>query len=458
MSAVLRDRLQASELLLWSRRAFLRASTVGLGALAARASGSEPARSNSACIVFFLDGGPSHLDTFDPKPAAPAEVRGQFGTIDTSVPGIRISDQLPLLATQAEHFALVRSMYHENPSHAPAEHQMLTGWMGSRPGTARAVIENPSFGSIVARLRGARRETMPPYVAIPWSFHHAYGGSPFGAASYLGPRFEPLESGQLPNKADGDYEVPALRLPQDMPASRLRHRYGLLGQLEPLFTEAALTENVKRMREFSETAFTMLENDRVRKAFDLGRESPALREQYGSHEWGQGALLSRRLVEAGVTFIMMQCGLRQEWDTHKKNFSTLKEKLLPPLDRAVSTLLAELSQRGLLEKTLVMVMGEFGRTPKIGQITENDTTDYSGRDHWANCFSCLIAGGGLKTGQVIGTSDRIGAYPRDRAVHAKDLFATMYQVLGVDSQTTFYDRLSRPIPVLNHGQPIAELL
>ena len=458
MSTVSRHRFQAGDVLFWSRRAFLRASTVGLGAMAASARGSEPGDNKTACIVFFLDGGPSHLDTFDVKPEAPAEVRGQFSSIDTSVPGIRISDQLPLLATQAEHFALVRSIYHGNPSHAPAEHQMLTGWMGSRPGTARAVIENPSFGSVVARLRGVPRGAMPPYVAIPWSFHHGYGGSPFGAASYLGPRYEPFESGHLPSEADGDYEVPALRLPQDVPTARLRHRYGLLGQLEPRFTAAASTESVKRMRAFSDIAFTMLENDCVRKAFDLDREPRALREQYGSHDWGQGALLSRRLVEAGVTFIMMQCGLRQDWDTHTKNFSTLKDKLLPPLDRAVSTLLADLSQRGLLEKTLVMVLGEFGRTPKIGQITTNNTTDYSGRDHWANCFSCLIAGGGLKTGQVVGASDRIGAYPRDRALHAKDLFATMYHVLGVDYRTTFYDRLSKPIPVLSHGQPIRELL
>ena len=167
MSTVNWNRLQSRGLLSWSRRSLLRASTAVLGASAARTRGSESRHNDTACIVFFLDGGPSHLDTFDPKPDAPGEVRGQFSTIDTSVPGIRISDQLPLLARQAEHFALVRSMYHENPSHAPAEHQMLTGWMGSRPGTARAVIENPSFGSIVASLRGARRETMPPYVAIP---------------------------------------------------------------------------------------------------------------------------------------------------------------------------------------------------------------------------------------------------------------------------------------------------
>ena len=458
MSTVNWNQLQSRDLLLWSRRSLLRASSAVLGASAARTRGSESRHSDTACIVFFLDGGPSHLDTFDPKPDAPGEVRGQFSSIDTSVPGIRISDQLPLLARQAKHFALVRSMYHENPNHAPAEHQMLTGWMGSRPGTVRAVIENPSFGSIVASLRGARRETMPPYLAIPWSFHHANVGSPFGAASYLGPRYEPLESGHLPKQADGGYEVPSLTLPRDVPASRLRRRYGLLGQLEPVSNKSVSTQSMKRMREFSATAFAMLENDDLRRAFDLGREPRAVREQYGSHEWGQGALLCRRLVEAGVTFIMMQCGLLQDWDTHQKNFSTLKDRLLPPLDRSVSTLLADLSQRGLLDKTVVMVMGEFGRTPKIGQVTENNTTDSSGRDHWSHCFSCLIAGGGLKTAQVVGVSDRIAAFPRDRALHAKDLFATMYHVLGVDYDTIFHDRPDRPVPVLNHGQPISELL
>ena len=185
---------RSDDVWLCSRRSFIRLSTLGVGALGGQAVSGHPGESDStryndtACIVLFLDGGASHLDTFDPKPEAPAEVRGTFGVIETSVPGMRISDQLPLLAKQAKDFALVRSVHHGNPSHAPAEHQMLTGWMGSRPGTARAVIENPSFGSIVARLRGSGSPAMPPYVAIPWSFHHAYGGSPFGAASYLGPR------------------------------------------------------------------------------------------------------------------------------------------------------------------------------------------------------------------------------------------------------------------------------
>ena len=451
-----------SDLSFYSRRSLLRLAS--LGALSGvvehgpRATATElgGTASDTSCIVFFLDGGPSHLDTFDPKPEAPAEIRGEFGAIDTSVPGIRISEHLPLLAQQAENYALIRSVHHGNPSHAPAEHQMLTGRMGSRNGTARAVIETPSFGSIVSRLRGSRRPPMPAYVAVPWSFHHAYGGSPFGAAAYLGPPFEPFESGHMPTKADGRFEVDELKLPEDIPTLRLRGRFDLLDQIGPGFGRSA-SDSVRRMSGFRGTAFTMLEDSRVRAAFDLGREPMALRSRYGSHEWGQGALLARRLVEAGVTFIMMQCGLEQDWDTHQKNFSTLKDKLLPPMDRAVSTLLSDLSQRGILDKTLVLVLGEFGRTPKIGQITSNNTTDYSGRDHWANCFSCLVAGGGLKTGQVVGSSDRIGAFPQDRAVHAQDLFATMYRVLDIDYDTMFYDRQSRPIPVLNDGQPIREL-
>jgi hypothetical protein len=433
----------------------LRMSSLGLAGVAAHGSATAAERPNrrstdTACIVFFLDGGPSHHDTFDLKSDAPAEIRGSFDPIDTSVPGIRISDQLPLLAQQADHYALLRSVNHGNPSHAPAEHQMLTGRMGSRDGTARAVIETPSFGSLVSRLCGSRRPPMPAYVAIPWSFHHAYGGSPFGAAAYLGPPHEPFESGPLPKEADGEYEVPDLKLPKEITPARLRHRFGLLNHIAPGFGASASIDSLRRMREFSGSAFTLLEDDRVRAAFDLGREPAALRTEYGSHEWGQGAMLSRRLVEAGVTFVMMQCGLEQDWDTHKTNFSLLKDKLLPPMDRAVSTLLADLSQRGMLEKTLVLVMGDFGRTPKINKA--------SGRDHWADCFSCLVAGGGLKTGQVIGTSDRIGAFPSDRPVHAQDLFATMYHVLGVDYHKVFHDRQGRPIPVLNHGQPIRELL
>jgi hypothetical protein len=439
------------------RRSFLRSSALGMAGLGvigrSSAVGENAAtlinRPETACIVFFLDGGPSHHDTFDPKPDAPAEVRGEFGVIETSVPGIRVSDQLPLLARHAEHFSLLRSLYHGNPSHAPAEHQMLTGWMGSRPGTAIAVIENPSLGSIVSRMRGPRRDGLPAYVAVPWSFHHAYGGSPFGAASYLGARYEPFDSGHLPNTPTGNYEVPELKLPPEMTRFRLRNRRELLEQLERFRRRRESPSEVNRARALTDEALDMLLEPRVRQAFDLEREPVTLRERYGSHEWGQGALLSRRLIEAGVTFVMLQCGLRQDWDTHDKNFVKLQKTLLPALDRAVSALFEDLARTGLLEKTLVIVMGEFGRTPIIN--------NKAGRDHWANVFSALVAGGGLKGGQVIGSSDKTGAYPHEKPRHATDLFATMYHVLGIDTHTIFKDRQARPVSLLGQGTLIAEL-
>ena len=440
-----------------SRRFLLKSSSVAVGAfasarrLAAGPSASPGSRSEeTACIVFFLDGGPSHHDTFDPKPDAPSEVRGEFGVIDTTVPGMRISDQLPLLTRHAQHYSLLRSLHHGNPSHAPAEHQMLTGWMGSRPGTARAVIENPSLGSIVSKMRGTGTEGLPAYVAVPWSFHHEYGGSPFGASSYLGPRYEPFESGPLPNSATAVYEVPALKFLEGVSKPRLQNRRRLLDRLDRYSTEDVRREPIVRARSIASEALDMLIEEKVRHAFDLGKEPQRLREQYGAHEWGQSALLARRLVEAGVTFVMIQCGLRQNWDTHATNFVNLKDKLLPPLDRAVSSLLSDLVDRGRFDKTLVMVMGEFGRTPVINKN--------AGRDHWASVFSALVAGGGLRGGQVVGCSDKTGAYPHQRPLHAKDLFATMYGVLGIDYHKLFHNQQGRPVPVLNHGTAIKELL
>ncbi len=407
--------------------------------------------------MFFLDGGPSHHETFDPKPEAPAGVRGEFGAVDTTVPGLRICDRLPLLAAQAQNYSIIRSLHHGNNSHAPAEHQMLTGRMGTRNGTRRAVIETPSFGSIISRLRGPRRAGMPAYVGIPWSFHHAYIGSPFGAAAYLGSQHEPFESGPVPASTTEEFTVPILELRSGLTQSRLQQRRGLLSQLDRFRAQGPVASSLRHNRDFTAQGMKLLLQQQVRTAFDLTREKPQTREQYGPHEWGQGALLARRLVEAGVTFNLIQCGLRQDWDTHNKSFPRL-EKLLPQLDRAVAALIADLSNRGLLDKTLVMVIGEFGRTPKVGQITTGNQTDQSGRDHWAHCFSALVAGGGLTMGQVIGQSDAIGGYPADDPLHAQDLFATMYHVLGVDPHTVFTDQQNRPIPVLNHGTPIPGLL
>jgi hypothetical protein len=443
-----------------TRRSALRAGTLGLASLggapfvrANQPSSAEQTapKNDTACVVFFLDGGPSHLDTFDPKPDAPAEVRGEFKPIDTAVPGMRVAEHLPSLARQARHFSLVRSLYHSSPGHAPAEHQMLTGWMGSREGTSSAVIENPSIGSVAAKLAGPRREGAPAYVAVPWSFHHAYGGSPFGAAAYLGPRYEPLESGQLPGSTTAPFELSTLKLGDGMSLARLGDRSALLGSLEhSTATKTTSTDDVDRAGLLRAQAIDLLLSSPVREAFELAREPARVREGYGAHDWGQAALLARRLVEVGVSFVMLQCGLRQDWDTHKSNFTKLRTELLPALDQAVAALIEDLAQRGRLESTLVLVTGEFGRTPRIN--------NEAGRDHWASVFSALVAGAGLKAGQVVSSSDKIGAYPAGHAWHAQDLLATMYHRLGIDPTTLLRDQQGRPIPVLGNGNLIAELV
>lgn len=441
-----------SDLTFLSRRTMIQLGSLGLGSSVASLLAAPPApepKPNTSCIMFFLDGGPSHHETFDPKPEAPQAVRGQFGAIDTAVAGLRICDRLPLLAAQARRFSVVRSLHHGNNSHAPSEHQMLTGRMGTRDGTRRAVIETPSIGSIVSRLRGTRRPGMPAYVGIPWSFHHEYIGSPFGAATYLGSRHEPFESGHLPASTTDPFGVPILKLQDGLSAPRLEQRQELLSVLDHFRQQGSANPEISQNRNFTRQGMELLLQQQVRDAFDLGRETRATRERFGPHEWGQGALLARRLVEAGVTFTLVQCGLKQDWDTHSANFSNL-DKMLPPLDRAIASLLDDLSNRGMLDNTLVMVIGEFGRTPKINKN--------AGRDHWGDCFSALVAGGGLKPGQVIGRSDSLGGYPIERPLHAQDLFATMYHALGIDTRTTFHDHQDRPIPVLNHGTPIAELV
>ncbi|HCK52416.1 MAG TPA: DUF1501 domain-containing protein, partial [Planctomycetaceae bacterium] len=259
----------------------------------------------------------------------------------------------------------------------------------------------------------------------------------------------PFESGHLPASTTEPFAVPIPKLQDGLSAPRLEQRQELLSVLDRFRQQGSANPEINQNRNFTKQGMELLLQQQVRDAFDLGRETRATRERFGPHEWGQGALLARRLVEAGVTFTLVQCGLKQDWDTHSANFSNL-DKMLPPLDRAIASLLDDLSDRGMLDNTLVMVIGEFGRTPKINKN--------AGRDHWGDCFSALVAGGGLKPGQVVGRSDSIGGYPIERPLHAQDLFATMYHALGIDTQTTFHDHQDRPIPVLNHGTPIAELI
>jgi hypothetical protein len=398
-----------------------------------------------AAIVLFLQGGLSHYESFDPKPDAPAEVRGEFGSIATRVPGVRFSEHLPLLAQRLHRFSLVRSTHHPTPDHLQAIHITLCGC--ELPG---ANIDfknhnvNPAMGALVARHRGPHPAGLPGYVAIPHRdqlghrLHYADAGS-------LGPTFAPLDSGLLPERSDLPYTVPGdLALNSTLTVGRMRERVELMEGLQGGPAAGG----------FLRDGIHLLARGAAARAFDLGREPVALRRRYGDHGMGQEAILARRLAESGVPFTLVNFALNQvkgqDWDTHEKNFHLMKNELLPPMDRAVSTLLDDLHERGLLETTLVAVLSEFGRTP---QINAN-----AGRDHWPNVFSVLLAGGGIKPGIVVGSSTRGGDLPKDRPVHVYDVLATIYHQLGVPLHDTYRDAGGRPLPVLPEGQPIPELL
>jgi hypothetical protein len=424
-----------------SRRGFLKVGFLGLAGLtlgdylrlkAAAAEQGKPAR-DTAVILLYMAGGPSHMDTYDLKPGAPEEFRGEFREIPTSVPGIRICEHLPYQAKQMDKMAIVRSLTHTNGSHGMATHWMMTGYPAALETSDNL---NPSCGSVAARMRGANAERMPAYVCLP-------DRPACAQAAYLGVAYNPFAPGGDPN--DPGFQVRNLQLPGRVPAERFRNRRDLLQGLGKLRRRVDAAEGYDR---FYRDAFEIVTGERCRNAFDLNKEDPRLRDRYGRDTTGQSALLARRLVEAGVTFITISTGYN--WDTHDNNFGTLKTINLPSFDRTVATLVEDLHDRGLGQKVLVMAYGEFGRTPRINGS--------SGRDHWPGAMSALLAGGGLKMGQVVGSTDPRGEYPRTRAVGPQDVLATMYHVLGIDYHHEFYDGGKRPIPILNEGKAIEELI
>ena len=415
----------------------------------AREQKSSPAQ---AAIVIYLQGGISHYESFDPKPEAPAEYRGEFGSIGTSMPGTRITEHLPLLAKRAHQYNILRSVYVDSPSHPVAIHQTLTGWdlPGADVAGKNRNVTNPAQGAVVAKLRGANRPGIPPYVAIP---HAGQLGIRvhYGTAGLLGPDFEPIAAGLPPGSATEPYHIPPdLALHSGMNTARLQERMELLQALQ----RSQPTGVPEGLSKFHAQACDMLYSNAAGAAFDINRESVAARDRYGNHIWGQQTILARRLVEAGVPFTLVNYSLDQlrgqDWDTHVDNFNLMKNTLLPPFDRAVSALLDDLDERGLLETTLVAIYGEFGRTP---QINAN-----AGRDHWSNVGSVVLAGGGLKRGTVLGSSSRTGAEPYDRPIAFNDVLATIYRQLGVSADHMFMDQFGRPMPVLAQGQVIGELI
>ena len=410
---------------------------------------SAPARQ---AIVIYLQGGLSHYESFDPKPDALSAYRGDFGHIPTTVPGVHFSEHLPLLARRAHKFNLIRSAYVNSPSHPVAIYQTLTGWdlPDASVEAKNRNMNHPSIGSVVAQKCGARVPLLPAYVTIPHSgqlgrrVHYATAG-PLGAA------FEPMDSGIPPERAGGAFSGPPdLTLRPGLSAGRIEDRLALLRA----FDGAAGRTEVEGLDRYHRHAAELLSGGMAGGAFDLGREPLRQRERYGHHLWGQQTVLARRLAEAGVPFTLVNYTLNQDhgqdWDTHVDNFNLMKNVLLPPMDMAVSALLDDLEERGLLSTTLVAMFGEFGRTPKINAN--------AGRDHWEKVFSVVLAGGGLKSGVVLGSSTRDGDVPQDRPVPFNDILATIYHQLGVPTDTIFHDRLGRPNPVLAIGQPIPELL
>jgi hypothetical protein len=434
-----------------SRRGFLKAGVLTATGLTladvlrlrARAAEKGLSSPDTACILLFLDGGPSHIDTYDLKPDAPMEYRGQFGAIRTTLVGVSVCEHLPQQARIMDKLAVLRSLAHKANDHVNGPHQMLTGYYGSEVQRNLAPMY-PSAGSITARLRGPNRPGVPPYVCVPWgeSFGNQRPGY-FGAA-YLGVQYNPFDAGGDPNTPG--FRVRDLQPAPEVDAKSLEDRRALLkffGERRRRFDTNGLMEG---MDKFDQQAFEMVTGPVAQAAFDLSREEPRRRDRYGRTSIGQSCLLARRLVEAGVTFVTIR---DSGWDHHGDVFNGLKRKL-PPLDRAVAALVEELHERGLHEKVVVAMFGEFGRTPKVNGS--------AGRDHWCEAQFAVLSGGGLKTGQVIGSTNSRGERPKDRPLGPEDLWATLYRVLGIDTDVEFVNQSGRPVKVLPSNQPIAELV
>jgi Protein of unknown function (DUF1501) len=430
------------------------ASSLWAGRVSAFSASKPRQQKASSVVLIFLTGAPSHLDTFDLKPEAPVEIRGEFKQIATKAPGVSFCEHLPGLAARADKLAVIRSMTHGLPSHEHATHMMLTGINVLPPGSTHMAsrADWPCYASGLDFVR-PRSDGVPTGVNLPTYLNNGYGFSGQNAG-VLGPKFDPWHIKADPN--DPRFRVEELTLPAGLTAEKVGDRRALLAEFD---RQATLFENLGIGRAFSgihDKAFTMLTSSGVKRAFDIDREDPRLRDRYGRHMFGQSLLLARRLIQAGVPIVQANMGHMNNWDTHTDNCKQLRTRLLPPLDQGVSAFLDDLEAHGLLEQTLVVMVGEFGRTPKIGQSSTNDASQRTGRDHWAGVFSAVFAGGGVRGGQVIGKSDKIAAYPATRGFYPADLGATIYHALGADPASQVRDQLGRPLQ-LNRGELIAPL-
>ncbi len=415
------------------------------------------------CVFIFLFGGPSHIDLWDMKPHAPENVRGIFQPIATSAPGIQLSELLPNLAKEADKLCLLRSMTHGDPVHGTACSQVITGRAHRRPGTTDTLAPDdwPSLSALVMRY-GRSTLGMPSSVVLPWYLMFPSQGMRIAGQSggLMGEEHNAfLVSGDPSEK---DFDVPGIKLPHDVPTARLLSREGLLREVDQVRRAVVDGPSSHLINDNYRQAFAMISGQRSAAAFDLADETPTTRERYGSHKFGQSLLLARRLVERGVSLVTVNWDdeSRDEkqspfWDTHHDNFGRLK-KLTPIFDKAFAAFLADLHARGLLDSTLVVALGEFGRTPKIGQFTQNAATEKTGRDHWPHAFTALIAGGGVPGGHIFGASDRLGGHVADKPVTPPDLAATMLTHLGVDPSLRYHAPLLSESFPLSTGRPIRD--
>jgi hypothetical protein len=419
------------------RRDFVRAGALGTSCVTlanwlrwSQAAETRGARAKAAIFV-NLAGGPSHLDTFDPKPDAPDEYRGEFGTIPTSVPGIHVSEHLPKLAACLDRYTILRGVTHSLAAHELGSQYVNTG---NRPIPS---LEFPSYGAVVSKELGGPRE-LPLNVAIP----RASTG-----AGYLGVRYSALATGSTPQPGQ-PYAVRGIALGTGLTVTDVRRRQRLLEDLDATFhdleRDSQLMDGLDR---FSEQAHTIITSPRAREAFNTALESPAFAEPFGDSGFGQSCLLAVRLVESGVPFVSIQSG---GWDTHNDNWTNLKTKLLPPFDTGLSALFTGLEQKGLLDSTIVFVTGEFGRTPKINK-------ERVGRDHYARAMFMLMAGGGVRGGQVIGATDDKGQAPVGPARSPDDVAASFYSALGIDPRKEYHTSTGRPVMIVRDGTIVPEL-
>jgi uncharacterized protein (DUF1501 family) len=466
-----------------TRRELLRAGSIGMlglnlanffswqkaqgASVANRLAGSRGFESAKSVIMVFLQGGPSHIDIWDPKPDAPSNIRGEFKPIKTKIPGTQISETMPMMAEQLDKCTLIRSMsYTPNGlfNHTAAIYQMLTGYPPDKVSPSGQLeppspADFPTAGSHISKLKPPTERVLP-FVELPRPLQESGVIGKGGAAGFLGKAYDPYRLYQDPNKP---IQLDDLTLRKEVPPERMKDRFKLLKGINGSMPDLEKALNDYAIDEYYGKAFDLVLSGKARDAFDLNKEPDKMRERYGRTTFGQGLLLSRRLIEAGTRFVQMNWPAVangnaevDSWDTHASNFKPLRNLHCPILDRSLSALLEDMSQRGMLKDTLVVAIGEFGRSPRMGVSTSGNSNAPDGRDHWPYCYSAVVAGCGIAAGAQYGESDQTASSPKDKPMHPNDLLATVYYALGIDPDMTVLNSLNQPRELVK-GKPVVEL-